>query len=275
MEIVKTFESLDSEIMCVHRTVDTGEVFFHCHDGYEVLLLLDGTVNYYIEQTGHRLEHGSLVCVKPYDFHRREVISKDRAYDRITINISMDKMKHLSTDKTDLSECFHKNDGVFMLDREEVSKFVRISGKMMQCMLMSSYGDDVMAENYMREILVIINKSSQGEKTIEMPNIMPTQISEIIAHIHWHISEKITVEMLAEEFHYSPAHISRLFKKITGLTISQYITQKKIMLAKKYLEEGNPPSEVCYLVGFGNYSHFSRTFMKNVGISPQKYQKGS
>ncbi len=274
MEIVKTLETLDSDIMCMHRTVDTGEVFFHCHDGYEILLLLEGTVNYYIEQTGHRMEHGSVVCVKPYDFHRREVISKDSVYDRITLNISMDKMKKLSTCKTDLSECFYKNNAVFALDKGEMSKFVRLSGKLMQSMLMTDYGDDVMTENYIREILIIVNKSLHGKKDIEIPNIMPTQISEIIAYIHWHISEKITIEMLVEEFHYSAAHISRLFKKITGLTILQYIIQKRMMLAKKYLEEGNPPSEVCYLVGFNNYSHFSRTFMKNVGISPQKYQKG-
>lgn len=275
MDIVKTLETLQSDIMCVHRTVDTGEVFFHCHDGYEILLLLDGTINFYIEQSGQRLEHGNVVCVKPYDFHRREVISSNSVYDRITLNIRIDKMKRLSTDKTDLSECFHRNNTVFTLDKKEVSKLVRLSGKLMQSMLMSGYGDDVMADNYLREILLIINKSSQGEKSIEMTNIMPAQISELIAYIHWHISDKITVEMLAEEFHYSAAHISRLFKKITGLTILQYIIQKRIMLAKMYLEEGNPPSEVCYLTGFNNYSHFSRTFFKNVGISPQKYQNRS
>lgn len=60
--------------------------------------------------------------------------------------------------------------------------------------------------------------------------------------------------------------------KHTGITLQQFIIAKKVTLSCKLLREGYAPCDVCYMTGFNNYSNYSRTFSKQMGKSPKKYQ---
>ena len=105
MDYEKKLDALNQNILCNHLTVSYHGNFFHHHDGYELFLLLNGDLNYYIERIGMRLERGHLVLIKPYDFHRREIVSGN-SYERIVINIKDSYIEKLSSEKTDLSACF-------------------------------------------------------------------------------------------------------------------------------------------------------------------------
>lgn len=102
---------------------------------------------------------------------------------------------------------------------------------------------------------------------------MPRLVSGTIAYIEQHLTEEITLDILAEHFHHNGTYMSRCFKNITGISLHQYIIRKRISLAKKYLNEGCSPIDACYLSGFNDYSNFSRTFTKHVGESPKKFQQ--
>lgn len=65
---------------------------------------------------------------------------------------------------------------------------------------------------------------------------------------------------------YNP--FSALENRKIGITLNEYITQKRIMLAKEYLMGGIPPSQVYSKVGFWDYSSFYRAFKKTLGYSP-------
>ena len=58
-------------------------------------------------------------------------------------------------------------------------------------------------------------------------------INEGKDYIYAHIKERITIEDLADELGVSPSYLSRLFKKETGMSVSAYIRQQKIEIAKK------------------------------------------
>ena len=85
MELEKTLDALNQNILCNHQTILHTGAFFHNHNGYELFLLLDGDLNYYIERVGMHLERGHLVLIKPYDFHRRDIVTGN-SYERIVIN---------------------------------------------------------------------------------------------------------------------------------------------------------------------------------------------
>ena len=275
METNKTLDALHSDIMCVHNTTYEGGDFFHSHDGYELFLMLNGDMNFFIEQNGQHLSHSSLVCVKPYAFHRREVIQTD-IYDRIVINIRENTMKSLSTEKTDLSLCFNSlpESGVnsCRLSEQETEQYITCSHKLIQALNSCEYGSDIMADSCIKQILVMVNRHINSSETTKPNNIMPPLVANTIAFIDEHITEEITLQILSDYFHHNGTYISRCFKNIAGITLQEYIISKKITLAKKYLREGYPPYKACDLTGFNNYSNFSRTFTKQVGYSPRKYQ---
>ena len=88
-----------------------------------------------------------------------------------------------------------------------------------------------------------------------------------------HLSEKITVPQIAESVGLNPGYISQLFKKETGISISEYIQNERVNKAKTLLSEtDNSLSEICGSLGFYDQSHFSKVFKNSVGVTPKKYR---
>ena len=97
------------------------------------------------------------------------------------------------------------------------------------------------------------------------------QVDEILSYINQHLTDNLSIAVLASHFYLSGSYICKIFKNTTGTTINRYITAKRISKAKALLAEGYSVTETCSLCGFGDYSNFLKTFTKMVGISPKKY----
>ncbi len=94
------------------------------------------------------------------------------------------------------------------------------------------------------------------------------------AYIEAHLSEDLSVRELAGRSYVSADHLTRLFKKKYGMTVSEYIQDKRLRLAAILLHRGEMNvSAVADSVGFGNYSYFTEQFKKYYGETPRQYQK--
>ena len=101
---------------------------------------------------------------------------------------------------------------------------------------------------------------------------MPVAVAKVLEYIDKHLSDEITINAMSAELHYSSDHLSRAFSEATGDSLKHYINAKKIALAQKLLLENNSPYDVCFMVGYNNYSSFSRRFSNQIGVSPKQYQ---
>ncbi len=275
MEIEKTMDALNENILCNHKTICGNWSFFHNHDGYELFFLLNGDLNYYIEQIGMHLKRGDLVLIKPYNFHRREIVTGE-FYERIVINVKDSYIESLSSKKTDLSACFYNlptgKNSLLKLNEQQIIEYTLIAQHLSQELESGEYGSDILVDTYIKQILIMVNRIASKTNFVGIKNIMPSLVSNTIAYIEQHINDEITLDILSEYLNYNGTYISRCFKKTTGISLQQYIIQKRITLAKKYLCAGCRPFEACYLSGFNDYSNFSRTFAKQTGTSPKKFQ---
>lgn len=95
----------------------------------------------------------------------------------------------------------------------------------------------------------------------------------IISYINEHISEKITLDELSQKFFVNKYYLSHRFKALFGITLGDYITQKRLSLAKSYLRKGTSVTLAGERAGFNSCNHFIRTFTKTVGVSPKQYSK--
>lgn len=87
-------------------------------------------------------------------------------------------------------------------------------------------------------------------------------------------SDDINLDFLSSRFYINSCHLSSTFKKITGESLVEYITKKRISEAKALLKNDNIKlSEVAEKVGYKDYYYFSKLFKKHVGISPLKYKQ--
>ena len=89
-----------------------------------------------------------------------------------------------------------------------------------------------------------------------------------------HISENLQVQELAGQIGLSPDYLSRLFKRMTGQTIKDYILGAKVDTAKQMLETTSlNVSEIASRLGYDNVSHFDQIFKRFTGQSPSKYKQ--
>lgn len=88
-----------------------------------------------------------------------------------------------------------------------------------------------------------------------------------------HYSESLTLGGIAEALHISQYHLHHIFKRMTGLTPTQYLLQTRLTEAKRLLEETNlNVIEVALSVGFVSVAHFSTVFRKRLGQSPSMHR---
>lgn len=99
-------------------------------------------------------------------------------------------------------------------------------------------------------------------------------IDKINRFIHEHYMENIGRREIAEELHLAPEYVSKLYKKETGMSLTDYISQYRIERAKVYLEkDGMTIGEVSEACGFENFTYFSTIFKKYTGVTPNQYRK--
>lgn len=87
-------------------------------------------------------------------------------------------------------------------------------------------------------------------------------------------NSSLSVDRLAEQFHFHPVYFNRMFKKVKGVSVSQFIINERMKLAASLLETGRyNANEVSDKVGYSHYPNFYNMFKKYYGISPSQYQE--
>ena len=100
------------------------------------------------------------------------------------------------------------------------------------------------------------------------------QVAEAIDYIYVHIMDRITIQELASAISISPAHLSRIFKQETGISVSEYIRQRKIDMAKNLLRFSNYDFvEIAVMLSYSSQSHFIQHFRSQTGMTPKAYRK--
>ena len=98
-------------------------------------------------------------------------------------------------------------------------------------------------------------------------------ICQVKSYIAAHLLEGCTREEIARSVYLNPAYLSRLFKRETGISLTDYVIQLRIALSKRMLaNDGVTGSAVAERGNCYNFSYFSRMFKKYVGVTPTEYR---
>lgn len=106
------------------------------------------------------------------------------------------------------------------------------------------------------------------KKSVPIPQ---QRVNDIIAYLHEHFREDISMADLTEQFFLDADYIARIFKKYTNTTIRRYIALQRITQAGTLLKEGHAATETSRMVGYQDYSLFYRNFHQIMGVSPTEF----
>ncbi|TDB52009.1 response regulator [Bacillus sp. CBEL-1] len=99
------------------------------------------------------------------------------------------------------------------------------------------------------------------------------RMQEIVAYVEDYYMEDISLEKLSKMFFLTREHISRKFKKETGMTLSKYVTNLRIRQAKQWLLETDETIySISLMLGYQDEKYFSKLFKKVVGLTPFEYR---
>jgi AraC-like DNA-binding protein len=103
----------------------------------------------------------------------------------------------------------------------------------------------------------------------------PSWVKELKETIQDQIDTNITLKELSRNLDINPAYLSREFSKyFNDLSFGDYIRKQRIEKAIEYLHTADYSlTQIAYLTGFSDQSHFSRIFKKHMGQTPLAYKK--
>jgi AraC family transcriptional regulator len=100
------------------------------------------------------------------------------------------------------------------------------------------------------------------------------RINRVFEYIEKNLDAELSLTTIADIAFFSPFHFHRIFKAITGETVNEYITRRRVeKAALELLHKNIPVSDVFLKYGFADNSSFTRTFKKFYGVSPTEFRK--
>ena len=103
------------------------------------------------------------------------------------------------------------------------------------------------------------------------------RISRIIAYLENNYDRPVSLDDLAQLEHLSKEYLCSLFRQNTGQTIMHYLLTLRISRARIFLNQypDKKVSEIAGMCGFESPSYFGKVFLRETGVSPEKFRKGT
>lgn len=99
-------------------------------------------------------------------------------------------------------------------------------------------------------------------------------IDDAVNYITRHYMEPVSLDFLARSASFSRCYFSRIFRRYTGMTFTQFLTRKRLSVAGQLLVYSDlPVSQVCIQSGFASLATFTRVFREQLGMSPSAYRR--
>ena len=119
-------------------------------------------------------------------------------------------------------------------------------------------------------LLCVLSKLKKlfGKKLYSTPEASSISTFKIVDYVNQRLTDDLSPELLCETFRLSRSHLDRVFKRDTGSPLCSYITLKRLLLAKGYIDDGMRAMRAATAAGFTDYSTFYRAYCKTFHCPP-------
>ena len=248
----------------------------HTHDYYEFYLFLEGDLDLEISGHARPLHPGDMVLVPPGVSHHALMHSSDRPYRRFVLWVSQEYVARLLKESPDY---------VFLMQRAAPSsrcyyhfheaEFSSIQSRLIRLLEefhSNRYGRNAAVYLALNDLLLYMNRIIY-EREHPVVSGSGDLMQEITLFIDEHLTEDLSLDVLANHVCLSKYYIAHYFKDSLGISIHQYITKKRLQSCSEAIAAGSDITRTFDEYGFRDYSSFYRMFRKEYGMSPREYQE--
>lgn len=118
-------------------------------------------------------------------------------------------------------------------------------------------------------------EAAQKERSVRVSDMEKSVVDDVKRYIDAHIGDDVSLVRLAEVVHFNPSYLSRFFKQVSGMNLTDYIFASKIGRAQALLADNRVKiHDVASAVGFTSSTYFAKFFRRMTGVNPQEYRDG-
>ncbi|MBH5319084.1 helix-turn-helix transcriptional regulator [Paenibacillus sp. GSMTC-2017] len=257
-----------------------GTVVFphHWHEHLEFIYIETGEAVIECGSTPIMAKPGDLIVINSNELHYGVSLSSDLRYHVLIAHISLLHSQFVDAAETKFIAPITQN-------RLLLHNHIRGDKATTACMLSlihelgnREFGYELAIKSELYRLLTLLLRGyvatvlSKDQYAERMKNV--ERFEPVFRHIDEHCTNELSVEQLSSIAGLSRFHFSRLFKELTGRTVTEYITAARLDKAD-YLLRNTPltVSEVATASGFNDIYYFSRTFKKHKKIPPSKLRE--
>ena len=260
------------------RDSEAPQVDYHYHAFDKLVLVLSGNVTYVVEGVTYFLRPWDLLLVGR-DLIHRPIMDPGEPYERVVIWLGQAWLEDRSDPGEALDTCFSaaRERGFHLLrfDGERRLHYMNRVQQLEEALRDRGFGAARMADTLCQQLLIDVNRDVLASRTAqEEPDSYrrDPKMEEILRYILGHLDEELTVEGLARQFFISRYYLMHRFKEVTGYTVHQYISQKRLLRAGELIRSGVPVMKAAEQTGFREYSTFLRAFRGMFHMSPREFR---
>ena len=240
----------------------------HCHDGYELIYVVSGAGTYVVEGDEYTLNTDCLLLMPPHAFHHVKIRS-DKSYERYVVNFKdsvfpvevRDALDRMFENVEQYGRFYRKEEIPFGVAEAIISmgEAKRFGEEAAKCYAVSTLSNILLRLSLDAPVLPPCDQTALGAR--------------VVRYLNAHLTEDISLDALAKSFYVSKFHLCRAFKEHNGVSVLQYITEKRVMYARHLVEQGATALYAAAKAGFGDYSSFYRAHRRVCGTAPRNSKK--
>ncbi|OCT14796.1 AraC family transcriptional regulator [Paenibacillus pectinilyticus] len=250
----------------------------HRHDVTEILVFLEGEVEFFCEGQSYSLKRGDVVIIPPYAVHQAVVKNFD-TYKRIIVSVSEHLMDDFMSSSPSMKEHVinQKTQGSYVLHlHAKIFQHITSSLQEMNQRLTNGENNHSFSINYLLfQVLQDIFDPASSIPNLSNKNEQDPRFIAILEYIESHLTESdLSLDNVSDYFHLNKYYFSHYFTKNMNLPFYRYVSLKRLSYAVTMIRQNQISIEhISLKCGFPDYSSFYRLFKKEYNLSPKKLQK--
>lgn len=253
------------------------EMDFHYHEFDKIVLQLRGKVTYNVEGRSYFLKPYDMLLVRHNMIHR-PAIDPSEPYERIVLWLGSDYLPAHSTSQCALDTCFtlteRRHFHLYRPRGEDRLRYRELFQQLEEAVADDGFGGELLADVCLIRLMIALNRDMLSAAMPEEDDAyrFDPKMEEMTQFIGEHLQEDLSIDRLAGEFYLSRYYLMHRFKEVYGVSIHQYIRQKRLLRAAEEIRRGTPVMKAAMESGFNDYSSFLRAFQATYKKSPREWK---
>ncbi|HEY8420237.1 MAG TPA: AraC family transcriptional regulator [Thermoclostridium sp.] len=277
---IEFFSSPDFRISYSDTRIDQATSIHHYHDSYEIALYEKADLRIFIKDYEYRINDGDVFFINEYDIHHI-MYNATPHYIRYVVHFKKDYLLPLLR-ATNMEGLF---DQLYSVPYRKIRPNIRNRSELQSYFeaiyRATGYGhepfDDTSRAQVLSNLLLLLIRLHElfmAETPTQKLSKGTNMIQNVVRHIDQNYMTPINLDQLSSSFYTSKYYLCHLFRKKTGLSVTEYIQYRRVIEAQKLLKETDRDiTSIYYDCGFNNAQHFYRVFQKFSRVTPLQYRK--